>query len=86
MGRSGVYAGGILQKGKIMTGSIALFIRLGLYVAAGWLANIGWANFNETAGTVAVSIDSLAEWIAAGVAFVGAYAWSRWVKARGGKT
>lgn len=69
-----------------MTGQIALFIRLLLLPVAGWLAGTGLVAYDEAAGTLAVSLDDLAQVLAGLVLWAGTVAWSRVVKARGGVT
>lgn len=69
-----------------MTGHIALIIRLLLLPVAGWLAGTGLVAYDEAAGTLAVSLDDLAQ-VGAGLVLWGAtVAWSRVVKVRGGVT
>ncbi|MDZ7909821.1 MAG: hypothetical protein U5N10_17490 [Gemmobacter sp.] len=68
-----------------MTGQIALFIRL-LLPVAGWLAGTGLVAYDEAAGTLAVSLDDLAQGLAGLVLWAATVAWSRVAKARGGVT
>ncbi len=69
-----------------MTGQIALIIRLLLLPVAGWLAGTGQVAYDEASGTLAVSLDDLAQVLAGLVLWAGTVAWSRVVKARGGVT
>lgn len=63
-----------------------LYIRMGLYLAAGILAGQGIAVFNPEAGTVTFQIDELATALAGLATFAGTFAASRIAKARGGAT
>lgn len=65
---------------------MALAIRMILYAASAFIAGLGWASFDETAGTLTVNIDDLAVIFGSAVTFVGTFIASRLAKARGGKT
>jgi len=65
---------------------MALAIRMILYAVSAFIAGMGWASFDEGAGTLTVNLDDFATIIAGAVTFAGTFLWSRFAKARGGKT
>lgn len=73
---------------EFLVGQIALYIRMALYPAAGYLAAqsdaIAW---DPATGTLALNIDQGAMLLATATAgFVATYLWSRAAKSRGGAT
>ena len=65
---------------------MALAIRMILYAASAFIAGLGWASFDETAGTITVNIDDIVTIIAGALTFAGTFVASRFAKAKGGKT
>lgn len=65
---------------------MGLAIRMILYAASAFIAGLGWASFDDTAGTLTVNIDDLATIVGGVLTFVGTFFASRWAKAKGGKT
>ncbi|UWR36134.1 hypothetical protein [Sulfitobacter sp. W074] len=65
---------------------MALAIRMILYAASAFIAGLGWASFDEAAGTITVNIDDIVTIIAGALTFAGTFIASRLAKARGGKT
>ena len=65
---------------------MALAIRMILYAVSAFIAGMGWASFDEGAGTLTVNLDDIATIAAGAVTFAGTFIASRWAKARGGKT
>lgn len=69
-----------------MIGQIGLLVRVGLYVAAGWLGSLGWAEFNATSGKLTVDLAAASEAIVAVLLILSTFVSSRWVKRKGGTT
>lgn len=69
-----------------MIGQIGLAVRIALYVAAGWIASMGWADFNGGTGELTINLAALADWVAAGAVVLGTFVSSRVVKRLGGAT
>lgn len=57
-----------------------------LYAASAFIAGMGWASFDDTAGTLTVNIDDIAVMLGSAATFAGTFFASRWAKSRGGKT
>lgn len=72
-------------------GMVALFVRtMFLYPAAGAVsAMYGFVNFDEATGELLIDVDAVSLWVA-GAIWVGGsgitFAWSRFMKNRGGAT
>ena len=69
-----------------MMNNLALLARIGLYFAGGWLANQGYASFDQAAGTITLQIEPLSEVVGGLLVAGGTFAMSRVVKAKGGHT
>lgn len=65
---------------------MSLAIRMILYALSAFIAGMGWASFDEGAGTLTVNLDDLVTVIAGALTFAGTFIASRIAKARGGKT
>lgn len=65
---------------------IGLALRIVLYAAGGWIANMGYASFEESSGDLTVNLDDLAVMFGGFATTAGTLIISRWGKARGWKT
>ena len=59
---------------------------MALYLASGMIAGMGFASFDDAAGTLTVNIDDMATILGGLVTFAGTFVVGRFAKARGGKT
>ena len=70
-----------------MIGNVALFVRIGLYLVAGEVADLGdFARWAADTGTLTIDVGDLAQFVAGLVMAAGTFAWSRVAKHRGGVT
>lgn len=73
----------------MLTGNIALLLRLLLFSLAGFVAVVPFASFDEVSGLLTIDLSGGAEYlVAAGWAAIsgGTFTWSRVAKSFGGAT
>jgi hypothetical protein len=69
-----------------MYGTIFLMVRVAIYFVGGWLASMGWAQFDDTSGALTIDADGIVTMLTGVIMTVGTFLISRTIKARGGKT
>lgn len=65
---------------------MGLFIRMALYVAASFIAGLGWAEYDSGAGTLTINLEQLAIAATSLLTVIGTFLAGRWGKRKGWKT
>lgn len=69
-----------------MYGQIALLIRYLLYPLAGAIAALGFATYDQAAGTLTIDLNGLSGILAGGAVYAGTVVWSQLARRKGGAT
>jgi Zn-dependent protease with chaperone function len=69
-----------------MYGTIFLIVRVAVYFIGGWLASMGWAEFDATSGVLSFDANGIVTMLTGVAMTLVMFVVSRKVKARGGAT